>query len=741
MLPLLTATIFLGAALLFLLEPLAGKLYLPLLGGSPAVWNTCLMFFQGVLLLGYLYAHRLARLPMAAQQWVHLAVIAAAAISLPIRATSAEPSTDTPALWLLGQLALTFGPAFFAIAATGTLLQAWFSRTRHERAQDPYFLYAASNAGSAAGLLAYPLLVEPSLTRTQQSWAWTGAFAVFAALTATTTFITRRSAAPPLLHSSTPPLPLPSPSHPLTVSPSQRLRWLLYALIPSSLMMGVTQHITTDIAAVPLLWVLPLTLYLLSYTLAFARSVNFPARFWGNVLVLPAAIVLTLLLSHVQGELLQAPVHLITFFIAATMCHRALAESRPPAQHLTTFYLTIALGGALGGVFNALLAPLIFNAIVEYPLMLGLVCLARPTNFAHQTSPTRKRGSSFPRDLLAASLILAATLIIQRIVSASSIDSKAIKALFTAAIPAGLCLLTLVNGGTLRFGLTALFLLLLAPFTGTTAGAILRHRSFFGVTTVIEWADGKHRTLCHGTTNHGQQVRRVPSDPATDELSRTPTTYYHPDGPLGNVIAMLRDDGRLHRIVGVGLGAGTIAAYADTTTSVHFIEIDPGVVEIASNPTWFTYLSDARERGAQVTTWVGDGRLGVAALTELADLIILDAFSSDAIPVHLMTAEALDIYLRNLSPRGVVMFHVSSRTFRLAPIVAALAHNADAVAYLRNDLETKGEKFASEWVAVARSQGDLLPLTLDPRWTRLTPAAGDPVWTDDYTNLLKAINW
>lgn len=754
MLQLLAITIFAAAALLFLLEPLAGKLYLPLLGGSPAVWNTCLMFFQGVLLLAYLYAHRLSRFSLKTQQLTHTAVLLAALASLPVRAIDLTPSTTHPVWWLLGQLSIAFGPAFFAISATGPLLQTWFARTSHKDAKDPYFLYAASNAGSALGLIAYPLVVEPTLTRAQQSWWWAGGYATLVVLAASSAVMMRRglkplpdgevgvgssdAAGPMAVESTRNAAPSSHPTshipHP-TLLHSPRLRWIILALVPSSLMMGVTQHITTDIAAVPLLWVAPLTLYLLSYMVAFARRSPMSSKSWGILLVVPLVLVLFLLLSNITGELWQLPIHLLTFFIAATMCHRALTESRPPAARLTEFYLMIAVGGALGGVFNALLAPAIFNSIVEYPLLLGAACLLRPR--------ARPASRVLWLEIVIAVGIVAATLATQRIVSEAGLPENHAKRLLVAAAPTWLCLLTLLRGSDLRFGLTALGLLLITPFTGTTAGAVLRHRSFFGVTTVIEWADGKHHTLAHGTTSHGQQALRTPGDSTHDTLSRTPTTYYHQDGPLGDVVRMMRGDGRLTRIVGVGLGAGTIAAYADANTSVHFIEIDPGVVEIASNPKYFTFLSDARERGATVTTWVGDGRLGVAALDQPADLIILDAFSSDAIPVHLMTAEALKVYLDRLAPGGVVMFHISSRTFELAPVVAALAAHHELSAFVREDSQSdaRTEKFASEWTALARSPEDLSLLALDPNWRPLTPEADDPLWTDEYTNVLRAIDW
>jgi hypothetical protein len=785
-LPIFALAIFLSAALLFLVEPLAGKIYLPLLGGSPAVWNTCVVFFQAALLLGYLYAHLTTRfLRPRGQAFLHMAFLAGAALLLPIPIAVGEPGTHAPVVWLLAKLALTMGLPFLVISATGPLLQRWFSHTTHAAARDPYFLYAASNAGSALGLLAYPLLLEPLLTRQHQSVAWAIGYGALALIILACVWMTANpstTTAPNLDQQSSSKTAVPaSPSQRLTVS--RRLRWTILALVPSSLMLGVTQHISTDLAAVPLLWIIPLLLYLLSFVVAFSQRIKLPAAYWGYMLPFVIVILVMVMLSQARGPLmLLIPQHLLTFFIAATMCHRLLAEDRPDPTHLTEFYFFISLGGVLGGSINALVAPLVFNSILEYPIMLGVACLLRPQVWPAamraaglRTNPaTDSQGTGSGR-YSAIQLVASVVLAIALLGVLLGIDQAAQRGLLTdnplvsylsdiyvlkgrfdpaffitacrAAIPAVLLAALLPRRGSLRFGLAALALFMGSQWIGSDGSILYRHRSFFGVNTVTtDRFTHTWNALYHGTTQHGVQFKPSPANDPTPRsvmLSLTPNTYYHPKGPIGEVIAMLREGRRFDDCAFIGLGAGTLAAYGSAGTHMTFFEIDPAVVSIATNPSLFTYIADARrDNGADIQLTVADGRLGIAA-TDRGPfrLIVVDAFSSDAIPVHLLTRDALKVYLSKLKDDGIIAFHTSNRSFYLAPVIARMAGDLGLLTYRRRDaLDIISEaKRESEWVVVVHKAQDMGSLAENADWKLYTPKVTDPVWTDDYSNILSVL--
>jgi hypothetical protein len=757
-LPLFALAIFLSAALLFLIEPLAGKIYLPLLGGSPSVWNTCVVFFQAALLLGYLYAHLTTRyLRPRAQAVLHTVFLIGAAVTLPISINVGEPGDHAPVPWLIAKLSLTMGLPFFIISSTGPLLQRWFSHTTHAAAKDPYFLYAASNAGSVLGLLAYPLLLEPLLTRQHQSQAWTIGYAALAlAILACAWFAAR-----PTPQSAIPtPQSLPTSAFPLPTW-RRRARWALLALIPSSLMLGVTQHISTDLAAVPLLWIIPLLLYLTSFIVAFSPRVRLPATYWGRILPFVIIILTMAMLSQARGPLpVLIPLHLATFFVAATMCHKLLAEDRPDTAHLTEFYFFISLGGVLGGCFNALLAPLLFNSILEYPLMLGAACLFRP-----QLTKDLRRPAQLAISGGVALALLAFLFAVNQLEQTGQLTNNrlvtylsniyALKGRFDptlfitacrAALPAALLAIALLWNGSLRFGLGALALLVGSLWIGSDGSILYRHRSFFGVNK-ITYGGGEGKpdwhALYHGTTQHGVQFFPTPADDPTPRsvmLSLTPNTYYHPAGPIGEVITMLKSSRRFDDSAFIGLGAGTLAAYASRNTHMTFFEIDPAVVDIATNPNLFTYISDARrDFDSDIELKVADGRLGLASSTRGPfRLIVIDAFSSDAIPIHLMTREALQVYLGKLKDDGIVAFHTSNRSFYLAPVIARMAGDLGLYAYRRKDtLDISSEaKRESEWVAVVHKPQDMGELAANPDWKLLQPRPSDPLWTDDYSNIL-----
>jgi spermidine synthase len=723
-------TIFLSATLLFMVQPLVGKILLPVLGGSPAVWSICMVFFQAVLLLGYFYAHLLStRVPPRWQWAVHLGVLIVASLMLPLPIAIGEPAGD-PTVWLIRTLAATAGLPFFALSATAPLIQKWFSRTTELKATDPYFLYAASNAGSLLGLLGY-LLVEPVATRTIQVTAWAAAFWSVSALIAACAYMARTV--------SSAPKPKPNPktrnreATPRTQHPAPGTRWLwiLLSLVPSALLLGVTQHLATDVVSAPFVWVVPLALYLSTFIAAFSTRGFGTARRWGTVAPLLVLAIIVLSLAEVRYPIIAiAFAHLAAFIALAMLCHTRLAEARPDPSRLTEYFLCISLGGVLGGAVVALIAPLVFSSIHEYPLAIAAALLLRPQTALADRAPR----SSSTRWLWRAAAIVAFA---GAYWSVSTFDDSGpiVRVLF--AVPAVVLLVT--HKTAMLFAGAAAGLLVAAGNVRTGGDVVHRERTFFGVHEVTFQQGGDWHVLTHGTTTHGIQAFR-------GKVRSLPTTYYHPTGPIGDVVFALSADGRLRDVAVVGLGAGSLAGYAGNRVRMDFFEVDEAVIRIAENPQYFTYLSDARARpGVTLNTNAIDGRLGLRAMPASSyDLIVIDAFSSDAIPAHLVTREAIALFASRLKPRGVMAFHVSSRFFNLGPVLARIAEDQGLVSYIRNDKDVPPDRLAeakrpSVWVALARSDNDLgqIPRSA-PRWVRLS-AERAPLWTDDYTNVLGAL--
>jgi hypothetical protein len=743
---LFTFAIFLSATLLFLVQPLTGRILLPVLGGSPAVWSVCILFFQAALLLGYLYAHTLTRRVTGRWQWlVHGAVLIGASIMLPLPIEVGEPAGGDPRWWLLRTLSATVGLPVFALAATAPLMQQWFSRTSDPRAGDPYFLYAASNAGSLVGLLGY-LALEPFATRRGLLIAWAVGFWVAAALVTACAYASASRSQPAPAkgrHLSRASLPL-----------SERLRWVALALVPSALLLGVTQHLATDVVSVPLLWVAPLTLYLATFIAAFSARNFGSARRWGTVAPVAALLVLVLSLAEVRYPILLITlVHLAAFTVLAMVCHTRLAEKRPDVSHLTGYFVCVSLGGVLGGVAAALLAPKVFSSILEYPLAIGAAVLLRP-NSVHADRVAGTRGGRLAWWAGAAAMLVAGFWCVSAFDAAASahqltssplfgwvpsligdeeIAQRALRASF--AIPAALLLITPRTG--LLFAGTTAGLLAGAGVVRTGGDVLERQRTFFGVHQVTSIQHGAWHLLTHGTTTHGVQA-------VHGRVHPLPTAYYHPSGPIGDVVFTLVPDGRFKDVAVIGLGAGALAAYAGKDVRMDFFEIDEAVIHIAENPRYFTYLADARARpGVNVRTIAVDGRLGLRAMPAASyDLIVIDAFSSDAIPSHLITREAIALYESRVKARGLIAFHVSSRFFDLPPVLATIAADRGLVGYVRHDDQVPPERVAegmraSVWVVLAREANDLGQVALStPRWVRLVQRPGDPLWTDDYTSVL-----
>ena len=729
LIPLYATALFVSAFLLFWVQPLFAKLVLPLLGGTPAVWNTVLMVFQALLLVGYGYAHLLNRYVRPARQfWIHGALLLLVISFLPIRIASGwtPPTAGSPVFWLIGLLVVSIGIPFAVLSASAPLLQSWFARTGHRLNSDPYFLYAASNSGSLLALLAFPFLLEPALTLTQQSRGWMmiyGVLLVFVGLCVT-----------PLLRRGTIAVaPRQFPSEPASVSNlqdiwRQRAIWIALAFVPSSLMLGVTSYLSTDVASVPLLWVIPLALYLLSFIVAFARKplidlqAVLKAQAMGIVLV-TLTVTLSLLFRHNTAFPVAASIHLSAFFFTALACHMELARRRPSAARTTEFYFCMSIGGAIGGVFNALIAPLIFSSAYEYYLGLVAACALRAVI------------GERPRQRSPASALV--PVIMSAVVAAaawywSEDPNVAIPARLAFMLPVGFLLYSF-SPKPMSFTIGVGGLLATMVLIPGSADLLHQERSFFGVYKIATTAARSRIELFHGTTMHGSEF----VDPTQ---YREPLSYYARSGPLGQIFAARSD---LRQVALIGLGTGALACYRRPGEAWTFFEIDPAIERIARDTRWFHYLDIC---GQGIPVVLGDGRLSLRAEQDSSfDAIVVDAFSSDAIPMHLLTQQAMQVYLRKLKPHGILVLHISNLYLRLSPVVAALAASVNAVAREQLFQPSRAESIAgaspSDFVIVARDDTDLAFLDPDRRWSRLPAPPGARAWTDDYSNIVDAIIW
>ncbi|HEX6885948.1 MAG TPA: fused MFS/spermidine synthase [Planctomycetota bacterium] len=741
-LPLYAATLCLSAFLLFAVQPMFTKMVLPLLGGSAAVWNTAVVFFQGTLLLGYAYAHCSTRfLGPKPQLVLHIVVLGLGFLALPIGVAAGwqPPRGETQIPWLIGLLAASIGLPFFAVSATAPLLQKWFAHTDHAAAGDPYFLYGASNLGSLAALLAYPFVLEPVLGLRAQGGAWTVGYGLLAAAIATCGLILVRRWRPVgasaqgdagggLVAEVTWPL---------------RARWLALATVPSALLLGVTLHIGTDIAAAPFLWVMPLALYLLTFVIVFARRPIL--RHTWMVRAQVVLLVLLAVLYQIPALVALLVLHVGAMFVTAMVCHGELARLRPRATHLTEFYLWMSVGGVLGGILAAIVAPLVFDAVYEYPLALCAALLLRPW-------PQGRRGPwPWVLDLVLPALLywlLAGGNPLAEPPAAEGWWRRAITAV-VAGLGGSERTVLLAFKGTLVLGLLCfarrplrlalaflVTMFVLAPdVLNHPENRLMRERSFFGVYSVkkIEHPLGKVHLLLHGRVFHGGQNMDNPA---------SPITYYTREGPIGQVMSVLRDwPERVERIGVVGLGVGQMASYVGHDQRLTYFEIDPLDERIARDERYFTMLADAGER---VEVHIGDGRL---LLEEEPDgafgLLLVAAFSGDAIPVHLLTREALQLYMRKVSERGLVLFNVTNSYLDLLPVLGNLAAD-QGLAVRRSPSIQLTTPFALEadYVLVARRPELLARFGFLPHpWPELPPEPSIGLWTDDFSNLLEVMRW
>jgi spermidine synthase len=875
-------TLFVSATLLFLVQPMVGKMVLPLLGGTPAVWNTCMVFFQALLLAGYYYAHRVTSAYDSRRQTsIHLpllgaciVILAAGAIlsanhsPIPIAKGLAPQGQDYPFFGVIALLAVAIALPFFAVSTSAPLLQKWFGYTGHRSAKDPYFLYAASNVGSLLALVAYPILVEPNLKLAEQAWLWGLGFIGLVVMTYICARLVVNAPPPkpsagspaPTKRSSgvvTPPANLSgaakversqSAAKPQMAQPvgaaeeaapalGQKLRWLALAFVPSSLMLSVTTFISTDIASLPLLWIIPLALYLVTFIIAFSRV---PA--WFHLIVTLLAPVLILLLIFVTysdtkpGFAIILLLHMATFFAVALVCHGELARSRPPAKWLTSFYLIMSLGGMLGGLFNSLVAPIVFNFVSEYPITLVAACLLLPRLAPAPKEETRSfhlfgfipgpRGQALreqtpglrlsvydvflPLGVFALCRLLAAYRgdIIAHLgwlTDLTNLNRGALWSIIAYGVPAMISYFFVER--PIRFGLSVAAIILSAHITylkksddpDDHSRILVQERSYFGTLKVSE--NDNFIWLVHGTTLHGEQRRNPdetaaasavqalgaggPLDAATLSAmawedwqfpGREPLTYYHRTGPVGSMFeAFWQRHPKNTNLACIGLGTGSLSAYGRPGQTVTFFEIDTKVRRLVEPPTYFTYIDSAKKQGVDIEFIMGDARLSLERLEgRKFGFMLVDAFSSDAIPVHLLTKEAVQLYFDRLEDDGLLAVHISNRYLDLEPVVDRIAKELNKelgdlsnglgveARVMHDDDDSTPAKTRSTWIVLARTKEALGPIEADTqrwlaeggqqytsdnsrvsrRWVTLNPKGRDVgLWTDDYSPIKRVLNF
>ncbi|TAD78362.1 MAG: hypothetical protein EA001_07620 [Oscillatoriales cyanobacterium] len=783
------SALFGSAFLLFWVQFIIAKSLLPFLGGTPAVWNVCQSFFQVALLIGYAYAAWLGDRPKLRQQLlIHLAAIGAGcAIALarfPQLLAQLPMGSDRPIATLLLVLGSTILIPFCVLSATAPLLQRWVSQTRLSFSQNPYVLYAASNAGSLLGVLSYPSAIEPAFSLLGQRQAWLIAYVLEAIMIVACAAIVWRdrsyisTADQPVVQSNlsqsgeefsgekpseiTGDLPSASStkqigieqigeSSPFTndvdnadnadthasIAPHwsvaieqptwrDRLQWALFAFLPASLSLGVTTYITTDLAAVPLFWAIPLSLYLLTYIVAFSNWRRAGQIYPWAVALLPVLVTPLVFWSRLDGAQnlwVMLPFHWVGFTLAAFICHQTLALIKPTVEHLTRFYWWLAIGGAAGGFFNAIIAPYLFPNTQEYPLVLILTLAA-----------TIGLGQLPKWSWIAVGLGLGVLL--------AGVNGKHFGDYWAAYLVAFSLLGTIAYALQLRKTkiITATFaIILMMQFSvGLRGEVVLTDRSFFGVNRVVIDRSRQVISLLHGTTLHGQQS-------LLPQRRDRPLTYFTETGPIGEFFEGFNQTPR-DRVAVLGLGVGTLAAYAQPNQQWTFYEIDPDVKQIATNPQYFDFLSNAK---GKVAVEIGDGRLKMQTLPDRSlDLAIMDAFSSDSIPVHLITREAIALYTQKLKPNGLILINITNRYLDLLPVVGATAQDLNLVAIHRWDVNVSEAervigKTPSHWVAIGRNQRDLAwltsPIKSASTWQAVDSQPPNQLWTDNRSSLLSVM--
>ncbi len=720
------ATMFLSALLLFWVQLIIAKTLLPRLGGTPAVWTTCMLFFQMLLLAGYSYVLVTTKwMGVRKQAILHVALLLLSVIYLPLASGSVASISErnNPALWLFVYLLTAIGLPTFIISTTSPLLQKWFTRTSHAAASDPYFLFAVSNAGSLLALVSYPLILEPTLSLSTQNRLWQGMYVAFLVLAGGCVFVLWKS-----LRGGKAEVVVAESAN---GSPNlvQRLYWILLAFIPASLLFGVTNYITTEIAPTPLLWTIPLALYLVTFVLAFAGRSLIPARFSGVVLS-GLALLLTLVLAANATEPTSAIVfvHLCFFFVAATICHNKLAAGRPATTHLAGFYLCVAIGGMLGGLFNTLIAPVVFNSIVEYPLVIVLACLVQVEDIREGSRVDHVFDLVWPVGIGVLSVVLAFL-----------VKGSELSPVVAVAIAFGAPLVIInhrFRNRPVRFALALGAVMLASVFYAEMQNRTLHaERNFFGTLSVRLDPETSTRVLFHGNTIHGRQF-------IADAYQREPLSYFHREGPLGQIFDAFNSNAASPNVAVVGLGTGSMACYSFAGQHWTFYEINPAVISIAKTPDYFSYLQKCAAGSIDVV--LGDARLQLQnAPDKHYGLIVLDAFNSDAIPIHLMTQEAIALYTSKLATGGMLAFHISNRSLKLDTVLAEVAKRTGSKCLSLADGEHNASigKDPSEWLVMAQHSPAFDTLAQNPRWRVVQPGNGSRAWTDDFSNILTVLRW
>ena len=733
--------VFLSAGLVFLIQPLFARLLLPEFGGAPSVWNTCTVFFQTTLLIGYCYTWLSTKwLSPRNQIALHCALLLLTLLQLPVGLKLLDPDTipASPALRLLALLMLSIGGPYFAVSTTTPLLQHWFSSSRHQLARDPYFFYSISNCGSILGLLAYPFVVERFFDLDAQGLTWSIGYGALVGLTILCGILTlwesrvgrvlSGSEVPASWHDKATVRPEPV-DRPMTSL--RRLRWIVLALVPSAMMLAVTTRVTTDVAAVPLLWVLPLVAYLATYINAFARK---PLLKFDRILPLlfPALLAAAWMSLVNPGSHLRAGVEILVFLLSGIVLHGELAADRPSTKYLTEYYFWMALGGCLGGTLVGIIAPTVFPSYIEFPVIVVLAALTQQADSEFVSGGSRK--AIHVMRVLAAVIVCGSGMII------CFVDVWA-AALATTSQFVGFATLGIffVMNHSRGFALSLAFVLI-PPAVIPATNLLARERTFFGVHEVTYEEDTslgiRVHKLAHGTTIHGEQVV-LPA-----KLSSIPRTYYVRTGPIGEALSLASVDKKGRHVAVVGLGSGALMTYSRAGDQFEFFEIDPAVRDIAENPDLFTYLS-CGEGQQQVT--IGDGRLKLAEAPEASfDIIVLDAFGSDSIPIHLLTADAIDIFMSRLKSDGTLIVHISNRHLDLEPVLGSYAssRNLPALACLKSAttvLELSQGQLPTHTVVITRSEELVSSLRMLEGWQ--SPRRNTSLWTDSHSSVLDVLKF
>jgi len=660
---LIPVTIFLSAFLLFQVQPIMGRFIVPWFGGTPAVWSVCLLFFQAMLLAGYAYAHWLRR------SRIHVLLLGVSLAFLPVIPTR-PAMTDTPSARILLLLAVTVGAPYFLLSATAPLLQKWSSISS---GRSPWRLYALSNFGSFLALLSYPFLVEPYVRLRTQAWVWSGLYIVFTLLCGTLAWAVGRGILSPVAEKDS--------AHPTALT---ILFWLGLSAAGSTMLLATTNIVTQDIAVSPFLWIAPLSIYLLTFVLAFEHDrwyARLPFAIAAGVLAPAACAVVNAGIG--VAIWIELGVYLATLFVICMLCHGELRYSKPAPRHLTLFYLTVAAGGVLGGIFVALIAPRVFTEFNEYPIGLAAACFLGLTGWLRSGAWSQWTRSNF-----------------------------AIRIPIMALLLGGLSsTLTVTMSGTHKF-----------------VGA---WRNFYGILRITDVSDppGAMRELTHGRIKHGSQYLE-------QAWRDRPISYYGPHSGVAMALNALPETPR--KIAVIGLGTGTMAAWGRPGDLIRFYEINPLVQTIAT--TWFTFLPDSK---AQTQVVLGDARIQMEQEPSVFELIVVDAFSSDAIPMHLLTAEAADIYRQHLAPGGLLLFHISNRSLNLEPVTRGLAQhlNWNVAQILAGDNPATGED-GSSWVILTENLDLLNKIVQGAPHVGWTDPKRKPIlWTDDFASLWYVLKW